>query len=346
MRIATIGTSTITATFAGVMAEVDDLTHAAVISRNAQRGHTFAHETEGITGHRPRVITQLSEAAAADDIDAVYIASPNSVHHAQARELLEAGKHVLVEKSATSNRDQFVDLMEVAETSGVVLLEAMRSVHDPGFARIRSLLPGLGPLRRAEFRLCQYSSRYGRFLAGETPAIFDPELSAGALMDIGTYCAHPMTALWGEPSRIHAEATMLRTGVDGAGTVVCGYDFPAGFAASLHYSKITTSPLPSSIEGEHATLAIDSITTPRELVLHRSDGTSQVVTVDAAGGGSNAPENMRYELEEFLRLASAPADQRDDAALRAHQQASLDTLAVLDRTRQILGIRFPGDPWT
>ena len=36
---------------------------------------------------------------------------------------------------------------------------------------------------------------------------------------------------------------------------------------------------------------------------------------------------------------------KDDDALRAHQQASLDTLAVLDRTRQIIGVRFPDDPW-
>lgn len=345
MRIATIGTSSISATFAQAIGDVDGVEHTVALSRDISRGEEFTRRTAEATGNRARVVTDLDDLAGAGDVDAVYVASPNALHHAQARTLLAAGKHVLVEKSATSRRDQFADLLEVAHRSDVVLMEAMRSVHDPGFARIRELLPGLGALRRAEFRLCQYSSRYDRFLAGETPAIFDPGLSAGALMDIGTYCAHPAAALWGEPARIHAEATILRSGADGAGTVLCGYDSPAGFAASLHYSKITSSATPSSIEGEQATLEIDSITTPRRLVLRGTNGSTETIVVDGAGGGSGAPQNMRYELAEFARLATAPAGQRDDDALRAHQQASLDTLAVLDRTRQIIGVRFPDDPW-
>ncbi|WP_047692093.1 Gfo/Idh/MocA family protein [Kocuria sp. ZOR0020] len=345
MRLATIGTSSITLSLLTASRQVPEVVHTAVFSRSSARGAEFADKAQEITGQTPRVIADLTELAAAQDIDAVYVASPNALHHHQARELLAAGKHVLVEKSAASNRAQFQDLLETARESGVVLMEAMRSVHDPGFARIRELLPTLGPLRRAEFRLCQYSSRYQRFLDGETPAIFDPELSAGALLDIGTYCAHPAAALWGEPARLHAEATILRTGADGAGTVLCGYDSPAGFSVSLNYSKITSSRTPSTIEGEHATLEIDSITTPRRLTVIGTDGSTEEITVDGLGGGSSAPGNMSYELAEFTRLAAAPAANRDDDALRVHQQASLDTLAILDRTRQILGVKFPDDPW-
>lgn len=346
MRIATVGTSSITDTFVRALAQVPGAEHTAVLSRSAESGARFADSARQITGHLPRVLTDLGALTEADDVDAVYVASPNAVHHRQARELLSAGKHVLVEKAATSHRAQFADLLEIARAHDVVLMEAMRSVHDPGFARIRQLLPELGPLRRAELRLCQYSSRYQAFLNGDTPAIFDPAMSAGALMDIGTYCAHPAAALWGAPARVHAEAKILRSGADGAGVVVCGYDSPPGFAVSLQYSKITTSPIPSTIEGERATLEIDSITTPRRLTLHFTDGTTHAVTVEGDGGGSGAPENMRYELAEFQRLADAPTAGRDDAALRSHQQASLDTLSILDRARRIVGVRFPDDPWS
>lgn len=345
MRLATIGTSSITLTFLRATREVPDVEHAAVLSRDAERGATFAARAREITGADPRVITELSELAQAQDIDAVYVASPNAVHHLQAQELLAAGKHVLVEKTATSNRTQLAQLLETAQASGAVLMEAMRSVHDPGFARIRELLPQLGTLRRAELRLCQYSSRYQSFLDGQTPAIFNPEFSAGALMDIGTYCAHPAAALWGEPTRISAEATILRTGADGAGTVLCGYDSPEGFSATLHYSKITSSRAPSTIEGELGTLEIDSITTPRLLNLVTTGGSVTEVAVDGLGDGSSTPGNMSYELAEFTRLVTAAANERDDEALRTHQQASLDTLAILDRTRQLLGVVFPDDPW-
>lgn len=346
MRLATIGTSSITLSLVTASRDVPEVVHTAVFSRDGARGAECATKAREITGHAPRVITDLAELAATADVDAVYVASPNALHHRQARELLAAGKHVLVEKSATSNRAQFQDLLETARDCGVVVLEAMRSVHDPGFTRIRELLPALGTLRRAEFRLCQYSSRYQRFLNGQTPAIFDPELSAGALMDIGTYCAHPAAALWGEPARLHAEATILRTGADGAGTVLCGYDSPDGFSVSLNYSKITSSRAPSTIEGERATLEIDSITTPRHLTVIGTDGSSEEIIVNGLGGDSSAPGNMSYELAEFTRLATTPAANRDDDALRTHQQASLDTLAILDRTRQILGVKFPDDPWS
>ncbi|MDO4253661.1 MAG: hypothetical protein Q4C81_00705 [Kocuria sp.] len=247
--------------------------------------------------------------------------------------------------TATSHRKQYVELLQVADESSVAVMEAMRSVHDPGFTHIRALLPQLGTVRRAEFRLCQYSSRYPQFLGGEIPAIFNPALSAGTLMDIGTYCAHPAAALWGEPARIHAEAIMLHSGVDGAGTVVCGYDDPPGLSVSLHYSKITTSHTPSTIEGKLATLEIDSITTPRQLTLITMDDAREQITVDGTEQTSRTPGNMQYQLAEFVRLATAAPQERDHTALRNHHRASLDTLAILDRTRQILGVHFPDDPW-
>ncbi|ROZ65780.1 gfo/Idh/MocA family oxidoreductase [Kocuria soli] len=150
MRIATIGTSSIGSTFARAIGAVDGVEHVAVMSRDRSRGEAFAAETNRLTGDRARVVTSLEELANASDVDAVYIASPNALHFPQANTLLRAGKHVLLEKSAACDRRQFQELVDTAESTGVVVLEAMRSVHDPGFARIRELLPQLGPLRRAE----------------------------------------------------------------------------------------------------------------------------------------------------------------------------------------------------
>lgn len=312
------------------------------MSRSAARGEEFARVAAELAQvPQPRVVNTIEDLAGISDLDAVYIASPNGLHFDQARILIEAGKHVLIEKTITANAAQLETLLTLAKCRGVVVLEAMRSIHDPGFQRIRELLPELGPLRRAELRLCQFSSRYPRLLSGEQLAIFDPALAAGALTDIGTYCTHAMAALWGRPQRVSAEVQLLETGADGAGTILCGFRDPAKPVVSLQYSKMTSSAEPSSIEGEAATLLVDSITTPRRLKIRQVNGSETEVVVPGQSDGGAAPTNFEYLLTEFHRLVTDP----DPDALARYQQHSRDTLAVLDAVRQQCGIRFPDDSW-
>ena len=77
------------------------------------------------------------EAAEAKDVDAVYIASPNSLHYEQAALMLSHGKHVLCEKTITSNEAELKELIRLAGENRTVLMEAMRSVHEEGFRRLK-----------------------------------------------------------------------------------------------------------------------------------------------------------------------------------------------------------------
>ena len=71
-------------------------------------------------------------------MDAVYVSSPNALHVSQAKALVAAGKHVLVEKSLGSNEREAAELFRAADETGVVAMEAMRNLHSPGFAAIES----------------------------------------------------------------------------------------------------------------------------------------------------------------------------------------------------------------
>lgn len=70
--------------------------------------------------------TDLEELAEADDVDAVYIASPNSLHCGQAIQMMRHGKHVLCEKAAASNSRELEGMLAAARENRVVFLEAMR----------------------------------------------------------------------------------------------------------------------------------------------------------------------------------------------------------------------------
>lgn len=310
IRMATIGTSTITETFlAAARGRVEVV---AVHSRDASRGAALAAR-HGI----PSSETDLDVLLARDDIDAVYVASPNSVHGAQVRQALEAGVHVLVEKPFVPTAAEASALLALAEESGLVLLEALRSAFDPGTAAVRDLLPALGEVRRVSFRYAQRSARYDKVLAGEHVAIFDPAMAGGALMDLGVYCVRPLVDLFGEPDHVVGAQARVASGADGATVVLATYP---GMVADLSCSKITASSLPSEIQGELGTLTIDHVAAPRHLVLDLLDGTRREVHVD----GADPDNTLGYEIDRFATLVA------DGELPRAEGRSSVAALRVVE----------------
>lgn len=322
-RYATIGTSSIVDRCLQAGAQVPGFEHSVVYSRDADRGREFA-----VRHGSARVETSLDALAAAADVDVVYIASPNTFHHEQAARMLDAGKHVLVEKSATATAAEFADLRARAAANGRVVVESIRSLFDPSRGVIEALLPQLGTIRRVSFRYCQRSSRFDRFRAGETVNIFDPRMAAGALMDIGTYCVNPLVAWFGTPRSVQSSSVLLDNGIDGAGTIMG--DYP-GMIAEIVYSKITGSDTPSEIQGEQATLVIDVVHNPQHLRLLHADGSQEEITVDKPRA------QQAYVLEAMDRLIADPA------LAGPFNDTSLAALQLMDAVRETAGVRFPND---
>lgn len=325
LRFGIIGTNFITDQFMAASQEVDGVQVAALYSRTAERAHEYASQ-HGI----PLTFTNIGEMLASGEVDAIYLASPTSLHAEYAIQCMQAGKHVLCEKPAASNARELQAMVDTAREHGVVFMEAMKSSFMPAFQAIRELLPTLGPIRRYTASYCQYSSRYDAFKAGQVMNAFKPEFSNGSLMDLGVYCIYPMVVLFGEPLRVLASGTMLSSGVDGQGSVVAGY---ANMEAVVAYSKISNSALSSEIQGEDGTMTIDAINLPRKLSIRYRDGRVEEIA---------APEQgtvMAYELREF---ASLVADGKRESALNSHAN-SLAVMRVLDEARRQQGLVFPAD---
>lgn len=320
VRFGVIGTNSITDWFLESAREVEGFSLGAVYSRSGETGRAFA-DKYGC----PVVYTSLEELAASDRIDAVYVASPNSLHCSQSIMMMNAGKHVLCEKPASTDEAELVEMLAAAEKNHVVFLEAMRPVFDPGFAKIQELLPELGTVRNVLFQFCKYSSRYDKFKEGVVMNAFNPALSNAALMDIGVYCVHPMVKLFGMPETVTGRSVFLENGMEGAGTVVAGY---GGMQAVLQYSKITNCILPSQIQGEDATMIIREIPDTKEIELHRRNGETEVFHIE------KKDNNMYYETAEFIRLIESGEDGKD------HNRYSLMEMKVMDEIRKCLGIKF------
>ncbi len=312
IRVATIGTSTITERLAAGVASVDGITISHAYSRDPAK----AAATAAAFGAEPA--SDLAALLASDAIDAVYVGSPNSVHFAQVSAAVAAGKHVLVEKPAVPTVAEWDQLVEAAQTSGVVLIEAMRTAYDPGLSAVRDAIPLLGTVRRVSLRYGKRSSRYDQVLAGERVNIFDPAMAGGALNDLGVYSAHALISLFGEPRRVAAALIPVASGADGAGTALAVYD---GFVADLSWSKITDSALPSEIQGELGTLEIDAVDSARRLTLRFTDGRVESRTVDAPA------ETLTDEVRRFAELIDGDGDAAVD------QERTRQTLRLLEAIR-------------
>lgn len=249
IRFAVVGTNWITKQFVDAAHETGKYKLTAIYSRSLEQAQAFAKDYPV-----EHLFTSLDELAQSPDVDAVYIASPNSLHFPQTRLFLSHKKHVICEKPLASNLQEVEAAIALAKENNVVLFEAFKTASLPNFLLLKETLAKVGKLRKAFINYCQYSSRYQRYLDGENPNTFNPAFSNGSIMDIGFYCTASAVALWGEPQAVLATASLLDSGVDAEGTVVLSY---GDFDVTLHHSKVSDSAIPSEIQGEDGALVIE-----------------------------------------------------------------------------------------
>lgn len=325
IRFGIIGTNFITDWVLAAAKEEPRFEVAAICSRKYETAQAFA------TKHQiPHVFTSPEEMAASPFIDAVYVASPNYLHATLSLLFMEHGKHVLCEKPLASNAREARQMIATSRQKQVALMEAMKSTLTPSFQTIRQYLPQLGILRRYFACYCQYSSRYDKLKEGIVLNAFRPELSNGALMDLGVYTIYPMVVLFGRPSEINATSLKLSTGVDGQGAV--NFIYPE-MNATVLYSKIADSYLPTEIQGEKGTLTLDRINAIRKVTFTPKGEKAQELSL------SLSHNEYYYEIAEFINLIEQG---KLESSINSHQ-TSLITLEILDEIRKQSGILYPAD---
>jgi scyllo-inositol 2-dehydrogenase (NADP+) len=325
INIGVIGTNFITEWLIVGAREVEGVKISAVYSRTEEKAKEFAEKF-----NIENVFTNLEEMAKSDLLDAVYIASPNAMHAKQAILFLNNKKHVLCEKAFASNTKEVNEMINAAKENDVVLMEAMKTTLLPNFRVIKDNLHKIGKVRKYFASFCQYSSRYDKYKAGEILNAFKRELSNGALMDIGVYCIAPMVNLFGKPNTIKANGIMLKTGVDGEGSIVFGYDDMEGVVI---YSKISNSYLPSEIQGEEGSIIIDKINSFENIKIVYRDGREENLSLE------HKEANMCYEVEEFANLIRNNEKESKINSLKV----SKDVIEVIEEARKQIGIEYPAD---
>jgi predicted dehydrogenase len=166
------------------------------------------------------------------DIDAVYIITPNGLHHDQAIRVAKAGKHVISEKPMALNAKQAQEMIDACKQANVKLLVGYRMHFEPKTLEIIRMRKS-GELGRIRF----FQGLSGFIIGDPNQWRLNKELSGGgSMMDIGIYSVNGARYMTGEePVWVTAQETKtdpvkFKEGVDE--TILFQFGFPSGVLAS------------------------------------------------------------------------------------------------------------------
>lgn len=188
-----------------------------------------------------------------DDIEAVYIATPNNLHEEWIIKAAKAGKHVLCEKSLTIDSKSMKKIKAAVQKADVLLMDAFMYRHHPQWAVVNRIISEkkLGEIKTIKAGLT------GTLPQKQNHRWTEP-VGGGALLDVTCYGINVARLITGkEPQRVSAFAdTNTPAKVDGTSTAIL--DFGNGTTAFVEGSLETRHVQYCSIEGTKGRLVIPS----------------------------------------------------------------------------------------
>jgi predicted dehydrogenase len=296
----------------------------AVGSRSLETAQAFAAEF-GI----PNAHGSYEELAADPDVDIVYVSTPHTFHAENAILLLNAGKHVLVEKPFTLNAAQAREIVDLAASKGLLVLEAMWTRFLPHIARIREIIEAgtLGELRQFD---ADHRQKASTDPAHRMNAL---ELGGGALLDLGIYPISFAAHLFGTPESVHAAARFQEGGADSQVATV--FRYADGQLATSISALDTLGPNIASIVGTDGRIDIDAVWyTPTTFRVLNSAG-DVVESYDQPVEG----RGMQFQADEAERLIRAG----EISSPILSPEESVSIMATMDEIRRQIGLVYPGE---
>ncbi len=269
-----------------------------------------------------RLTGDFGEMLADPDLDAVVVATPVPTHFPLARQALEAGKHVLVEKPPALHADEAEELCAVAEERGLVLLPGHLLLYHPGVRKLKQLVDAgeLGDV------LCLYGNRQnlGKIRRDEN-----------ALWSLGVHDLSVILYLVDEePSEVVAHGNAFLTeGVEDV--VFCYLRFPSGKIAHMHLSWLDPHKMRRiTVVGRDKMVVFDDMELERKVTIYEkapeqpaeSYGEWRTRTGDIFSPKVPNDEPLRLECEHFLSLVRGEGDRF---------RAARDGLAVVRTLEQL-----------
>ncbi|NKE59135.1 oxidoreductase [Lentzea sp. PSKA42] len=231
MRTALVGYGLGGAAFhAPFIAATPGLELAAVVTANPRRQAEVAERYPSA-----RLLSSLDQAWTGG-FDLVVITTPNRFHATHARQVLEHGLNVVVDKPFAGSAAEARALASIASSRGLMLVPFHNRRWDGDFLTVQKLLSDqtLGAVHRFESRF----ERYRPEIKSSWKESGDPADLGSILFDLGTHLVDQSVALFGRPLSVHAEIATVRPGAKADDDVFLSLAHEGGVRSHLWMSAL------------------------------------------------------------------------------------------------------------
>lgn len=345
IRWGILATGKIAHAFARDLLLVPDAELVAVGSRRLPAAEAFAAQYgEGVRAHG-----SYEDLVADPDVDVIYIATPHAFHLANARLAFEGGKHVLCEKPLTLSVADAEEMIGLARQHGRFLMEAMWTACHPGVRALQRRLTA------GEFGVPAHVHAELGFVvqAAADDRMLDPDLGAGALLDMGIYPLTFAHLMLGEAASLTAQADLKVTtgtasGKEGAIDMAIAMTgaYAGGALATMHASMRSWTTSAAAIATDRGRIEVPEFHHPSRITFTpkatMADWTADAGPLEPIEIEPDEPVigsgygNEAAEVNRCLRAGLL------ESPLVPHAQ-TLTLMRQMEDIRRQTGIRYPGE---
>ncbi len=320
MKIGILGAGRIAVTLAETMNKMPEVECYGVASRDLEKAKSFAKE------HGFQHAFGSYEGMLADEnVELVYIATPHSHHYGHMKMCLEAGKHVLCEKSFTVNEKQAAEIFRIAEEKNLLVTEAIWTRYMPSRKIINDLLDQkvIGDVRKMTANL--------NYPLLDKERIVKPELAGGALLDVGIYPLNFAYMHFGDQvKKITSAVEMTDAGVDGENAMILQYE--DGKMAVLNSGIHGKSDSEGVFYGSAGCMIVENINNPESVKVYDTERNlvREIKVPEQISG-------YEYEITETI---SCIKEGKMECPSMPHEE-TLKMMRVMDGLRADWGMKYP-----
>ncbi len=320
MKVGILGAGRIAATLAETMNKMPEVECYGVASRNLEKAEVFVKD-HGFQ----HAFGSYEDMLADQEVKLIYIATPHSHHYQHIKMCLNAGKHVLCEKSFTVNEKQAAEVLRMAKEKNLLLTEAIWTRYMPSRKIIDDLLAEkvVGDVRKMTANL--------NYPLLEKERIVKPELAGGALLDVGIYPLNFAYMHFGDGVKeIHSAAQMTDAGVDGENGMLLLYD--DGRMAVLNSGIHGKSDSQGVFYGSKGCMIVENINNPEAIKIYDTEA-NLVREI-------KVPEQISGYEYEILETISCIEEGKSECPSMPHAE-TLKMMRVMDELRASWGMKYP-----
>jgi predicted dehydrogenase len=245
-----------------------------------------------------RVTTNYADLLADDSLDAVVIATPVPTHHSLAKQALEAGKHVFVEKPPAMRAAEMDELVSLADARALVLMPGHLLLYHPAVLKLKELIDAgeLGEVR------CVYGNRVNLGIV---------RTNENALWSLGVHDLSVILFLLDEdPDFVTAQgSSSIHEGIQDV--VFCFLRFPSGKIAHMHLSWLDPHKMRKmTVVGREKMAVFDDMEPDRKVTVYEKSAgpKGELHSGDIHIPKISTAEPLRLECTYFLELIDGQHD--------------------------------------